>query len=367
MLRRVVKMKILALHLPAFHRIKENDEWWGKGFTEWDNVKRGKPLYKGHIQPLTPLNGDYYDLSQNGAIEKQANTAKQYGVDGFIFYHYWFKGHKLLEKPVEGFRDESNIEGFQYCLCWANETWARTWDGRNSDILIKQEYGDKSDWLEHIKYLVTFFKDKKYLYIEDRPVLYIYSTNQIPNVDAMINVWNNYLKSIGIKPIYLVEFMRAKNNFPSSKYSEGVIEFEPMYTIRYDVSILEKAKRYMCKKLNFIDYQNYDSVWAKMLRRVRTYDNKKIFKSCFVAWDNSPRKGRKNSIILKNCSPKSFGRYFLKLLNNKRPNSSNEMVVINAWNEWGEGAILEPSDQFQYQYLEEIRKSKNKYENIERL
>ena len=353
-------MKILALHLPAFHEIPENNLWWGDGFTEWDNVKKGKPLYKGHIQPLVPYDDNYYDLSNNKVLENQFNMASTYNLDGFIFYHYWFKGHKLFEKPIEDLLKNTKITN-EFCLCWANETWSRTREGKNQDILIKQEYGSELDWKEHIKYLYQFFSDPRYIKKDGRPVFFVYSVNQISNFDRMLKVWNDFLKERGLKSIFLIEFLRAKNAKPGSADSDGVIEFEPMFTIRYDLNLLEKGKRYFCKRMNLIDFQNYDKVWRKILTRKAEYGNKTIYKSCFVAWDNSPRKGRKNSIILKGSSPEKFGNYFYNLLCLKRKKCSNDFVIINAWNEWGEGAILEPSKQFGFRYLEQLSKAINKF------
>lgn len=355
-------MKVLAINLPAFHQIPENDEWWGVGFTEWDNVKKGKPLYKNHIQPQIPLNNNYYDLSNIETIKWEADLAKKYGVDGFIYYHYWFTGHKLFEKPVELLKDNPSID-IEYCLCWANETWCRTWEGSNKEVLISQNYGDEDDWLEHIKYLAEFFKDERYIKINGEPVLYIYSMNQFEKFDNMISLWNEYLHSIGMKELHLVEYIRAKNNVAACKYSKAVIEFEPLYSIRYDISFIRKCKRYLCKKFKLIDFQNYDMVWKKIISRKREYPNKIIYKSCFCSWDNSPRKGRKNSIILKGSNATKFGNYFYKLLDSKRKNASNDMVIINAWNEWGEGAMLEPTVNDEYSYLEELKKAKDNYMN----
>lgn len=354
-------MKILALHLPAFHEIPENNEWWGKGFTEWDNVKKGKPLYKGHIQPQIPLMNNYYDLSKSSVIDNQAKMARKYGVDGFVFYHYWFSGKKIFEKPVENLLNDDSIN-IDYCLCWANETWSRTWEGKNSEVLIKQDYGSEDDWIEHIKYLYAFFCDKRYIKVNGHPVLFIYSMNQYNRFNEMIKIWNDYLEKQGCKAIHLIEFMRAKNNEVACKYSKAVIEFEPLYSIRYDVSFFRKVKRYLCKVFKMIDFQNYDKIWEKIISRKRVYDNRIIYKSCFTAWDNSPRKGKKNSIIIKGAKPAKFGDYFYRLLESKRRESSNEIVIINAWNEWGEGAILEPTENDGFGYLEALKSARLKYE-----
>lgn len=349
-------LSVYALYLPAFHQIKENDEWWGEGFTEWDNVKKGKPLFNGHVQPKKPMNSNYYDLSKKKALSEQAELANRYGIDGFICYHYWFNGKKLLEKPCEIVLKNEDIN-FRFCFCWANEPWARTWDGKNHDILISQEYGNKKDWIEHIEYLLQFFKDDRYIKIDGKPVLYIYSASQIPNFDYMIETWNSYLKSKGMEEIYLVEYICTKNPNAVSKYSRAVMEFQPMYVNRFLISPILKLKRWMCKKMKRIDYGNYDYLWHKIIRNDRAYGNREVFKGAFTDWDNSPRKG-KNSMIVKGATPEKFEKYLYLLINKKRKNTQKNVIVINAWNEWGEGAILEPTEEYQYQYLEIIKKIK---------
>lgn len=349
-------LKIYALYLPAFHRIKENDEWWGEGFTEWMNVKKAKPLYKGHVQPMIPIDEKYYDLTDVKSLREQARLANEYKVDGFVAYHYWFNGKKLLEKPFEIVRDNNDID-MNYCFCWANEPWARTWDGKHNDILMPQEYGDKADWINHIEYLYTFFKDDRYIKFDERPVFYVYSPSKIPEFDKMIEAWNDFLNNKNMKPIYLVEFISTKNPKPISFYSSAVMEFEPMYINRFGVSAWIKFKRLLCKKLKIIDFGDYDYLWKKILNNNREYGDKEIFKGCFSGWDNSPRKGS-NSMIVKNCNDVTFGKNLEKLVNKKRKNSNRNVIVVNAWNEWGEGAILEPTKQFKYKYLEKIKQIK---------
>ena len=347
-------MKILSIYLPAYHQVKENDEWWGEGFTEWDNVKNATSLYKGHFQPNLPLNENYYDLSNVEDIKRQIQIAKEYKVSGFIFYHYWLDKNKmLLEKPVEIFKNKVK-EDFEYAFCWANHNWSTTWHGKESKILMKQEYGDEEEWKAHIEYFVEFFKDDRYIKIDGRPLIYIYNVSEIPRFEEMVEYWNNYLVEIGLNPVYIVEYITTRNKEVSSDKSDAVLEFEPLYTTFFDISILNKAKRFICKKLKILDFQNYDKLWNYNIKRKRTYGDKKIFKSCFCAWDNSPRKG-KNSMVVKGATPQKFEKYLRKLVNVERKNSINDYIVINAWNEWGEGAMLEPAQEFGFGYLEAIK------------
>jgi len=354
-------MKVLAIYLPAFHQVKINDDAWGKGFVEWDNVKKGVKLYKEHIQPLEPYDDYYYDLSKKEDIERQIKIANDYKVDGFLIYHYWFgNGVQALEKPAQIIRNQIK-DKIEYCFCWANHSWMTTWGVGDNKIIATQEYGDKKEWEKHIDYLIQFFKDDRYIKVDNRPMLYIYNTCKIPNFNEMIKVWNKKLRKNGLGDLYLVEYIFPNNKIPATSYSEAVMEFEPNYTTFFDIYIINKLKRFICKKMKIIDFQNYDRLWKKILKRKRTYKDKKIYKSCFVGWDNSPRKG-KRSMIVKGNTPEKFGKYFERLVNLKRENASNDFVIINAWNEWSEGAFLEPSKQFGFKYLEELKRVVEKYE-----
>lgn len=345
-------MKFLAYNLPAFHRIPENDLWWGEGFTEWDNVKKGKKLYKRHQNPLRPK--EFYDLSKKEEVIKQAVQAKKFGIDGFIYYHYWFNGKLLFEKPCEIIRD-SDID-FTYCFCWANETWSRTWDGKNNEILIKQTFGGEEDWENHIKYLITFFKDDKYIKINGRPVLFIYSASRIPYFNKMISFWNSFLNNKGFGNLYVVEAINSFNLTVFSEFTDAVTEFEPHYTLRKKINVFTKGYRFLCKKFAVNEVFGYDFVWKKMLKRNETYNGKTIFRSCFVGWDNTPRKG-KAGMIINGSSPEKFEKYLVDLINLNNRNYS-EYLIINAWNERGEGAVLEESEQYGTQYLEAVLNAK---------
>lgn len=347
------KFKILAIYLPAFHRIKENDEWWGPGFTEWDNVRNAKKYFKKHIQPIEPMDDYYYDLSRKKDIEKQIDLANKYMVDGFIFYHYWFgNDKKLFEKPAEILKDKIKAT-IGYCFCWANESWITTWHGQDPKQLMPQVYEGKEDWKKHILYFLPFFKDSRYIKINDRPILFIYKPNEIPDYENMIDYWNKILEENDMAPIYIIEYISSKNRNLYSLKSDAVVEFEPLYTTFFDITIFNKAKRFICKKLHVIDFQNYNKLWKKIINRKRTYNGKPIFRGCFSGWDNSPRK-EKNSMIVKGCTPVNFEENFRKLVHSNRKDA-NEFIVINAWNEWSEGAMLEPTKHYQYEFLEAIK------------
>lgn len=350
-------MKILALYLPAYHQVKINDDVWGEGFTEWDNVKAATPLFKGHKQPIEPINNNYYDLSKKEDIEKQICLANKYKVDGFIIYHYWFGNNmQALERPAEILRYEIQ-EKTNYCFCWANQSWFTTWHGKSSKIIVNQEYGEKEEWIKHFNYLFKFFKDDRYIKVDNKPVIYIYNMSDIKHAKEMFELWDKMLRKENFNGIYIVEFISSKNVKLSYNKSDAIVEFEPLYTTFFDVSKLNLLKRFICKKFKIIDFQDYNNLCKKIVNRKRTYNGKTIQKGFFCGWDNSARKGR-NSMIVKNSTPQNFGDNLKKLINNNRKDATNDFIIINAWNEWSEGAMLEPTEKNQYKFLEVIKKIK---------
>ena len=345
-------MKILALNLPQFHEIEENNEWWGKGFTEWTNVRKAKPLYKGHNQPMVPLEG-YYDLSNVDAVAHQHELAKKYGIYGFVYFHYWYEGRMMLEKPCEILLSHKEINA-NYCFCWANHSWTRSWDGKENQVLLEQTYGGKEDWKHHIDYLIEFFKDERYIKENNKPMLVIYNSSAIPNVNSMFNYWEEEVKKHGFDGLYLVEYISTKCTKPYITCSQAVYEDEPLFTLRFQTNVMQKIYRLFCKKNKITEYQDFDSIYKMLLQKKQTYGGREIIQGCFPAWDNSPRRGNKGAMVVKGANPVKFKRYLEILLQCTRKDVSNKYMIINAWNEWGEGAILEPSTLFGYQYLEII-------------
>lgn len=352
------RIKTIAFYLPQFHRIPENDKWWGTGFTEWTNVKKSKPLFKGHYQPRVPLANNYYDLSEISILRHQSEIAQKYYIDGFCYYHYWFNGKKLLEKPIEAMLNDKSIT-MPFCFSWANEPWTRTWDGLNKEILIDQNYGNQVDWEAHINYLIPFFKDERYIHINNHPVLLIYRTASFSEFDSMIELWNKILKGNSIKSLYIIETLNIFQTEPSCKLSSAVIEFEPSLTIGHGYSLFDRAVRKVKRDLKKgLTISDYDFIWKKILGRKKNYPNKKSYFCAFPGWDNSPRRGSKGLVIV-NFSPEKFGYYFGKLLKKSSLNN-NEFLFINAWNEWAEGAYIEPDEKYGMDFLESIKNSVKK-------
>lgn len=227
-------MKVIAFYLPQFHNIPENDEWWGDGFTEWVNVKKSKPLYEGHYQPRVPLNENYYNLLDDNVKKWQVDLAKKYGIYGFCYYHYWFSGHMLLEKPMEQMLANKEID-LPFCVCWANEPWTKAWVGDAKKVLIPQNYGREKEWREHFDYLLPFFKDERYITVDGRPLFVLYRPEIVGCLNEMLDYWNKLAKENGFENGFCfayqnIDFDLAKDK-DDSRFDLN-IEFEPLYAYR---------------------------------------------------------------------------------------------------------------------------------------
>ena len=362
-------MKIVAYYLPQFHEIPENNEWWGDGFTEWTNTKKSAPLYVNHFQPRVPYEENYYNLRDVQAIKWQINIAKRYGVDAFCFYHYWFRGRKLLHEPIESYRKLSSNK-LDYCLSWANESWTRSWDGKNRKVLIKQEYGNKNDWKNHFDYLSQFFHDENYLKIDGNPVMVIHRAGSIGNYLPMIESWRDFAREEGFKGMHIVQTLNGFDRHPLFGF-DAIIEYEPMYTIKYYIPIYRKIFRYSKAILNklflkagisnyhFFDIFDYDYIWKKILSRSAKDALLSVYPGAFVDWDNSSRRGF-NATIFKGASPNKFYSYMRKRISTAVEAGYSDLLFINAWNEWAEGTYLEPDQRYGFAYLEALNAAKNR-------
>lgn len=363
-------MKKIAFYLPQYHCIPENDEWWGKGFTEWVNVKKATPLFTGHNQPEIPLDKNYYNLLDKEVQEEQSKIALCYGLDAFCYYHYWFDGKLLLEKPMEQMLSNKNIK-IPFCISWANESWARTWDGRDSHILIKQNQNEsRESWIKHYEYLSKFFCDKRYLKNQNKPVFIIYKPQLIGKIRKFMECWDKLAQKDGFDGIYWG--YQHPSAFLDTKVIDMFdfgIEFEPLYTdteMEGKRAQLEGMRRILYafqhprwgvkkikkKILKLPSIKSYDEVWGKII--TRKPKRKNIQPGAFPAWDNTPRKG-KNGIVFWGASPDKFKRYLSKQCKRAKEIYHAEYIFINAWNEWGEGAHLEPDEKNQFGYLEALK------------
>lgn len=356
-------MKVIAMYLPQYHEVEENNEWWGNGYTEWTAVKKGVAYRKDQYQPKVPLNENYYDLSdETGSVWRwQANVANQYGVYGFSIYHYWFEnGKQLLQKPAEILLNHPEID-IHYSFCWANESWTRTWYGVQSEILMKQTYGDEKDWTKHFYYLLPFFKDPRYIRVDGRPVFHFYHSADISVFEEMIQCWNKLALQNGFPGIFVVS---ANTGFVLEERSDLVdayYNFEPGYSaihkenkierFSYGLSVVLKSffNRF-CRKKRLERVVN-GKKFIKIMFRDDLITKKPIYPCVFPQWDNSPRRLYKGTFY-KHLSPSLFREQIKKA---KQKYDGAEFIYINAWNEWGEGAYLEPDCLNKYAYLEVIK------------
>ncbi|GAB3531506.1 glycoside hydrolase family 99-like domain-containing protein [Pontibacter brevis] len=347
------KVRAIAIHLPQFHPIPENNEWWGTGFTEWTNVAKAKPLFKNHYQPHVPSDLGFYDLRLPEARQAQADLAKQYGIYGFCYYHYWFHGKRLLERPVDEIVSSGKPD-FPFMLCWANGSWTRTWDG-NDNILIEQKYSIEDDE-NHIDYLLKFFSDPHYIKVEGKPVFAICRTETMPFPDKTAQLWKQKTKEAGFPDLYLIRMEMFEAGYPAEKIGfDAAAEFQP------DWRNFPSRKRSFLTKLrlilginndpfNYHSIFNYDEIVDKMLQKKKV--DYKLFPGVTPGWDNTPRK-KKGAIIFQNSTPGVYKRWLKTVINNFQPYSGEEnFIFINAWNEWAEGNHLEPCHKWGREYLQ---------------
>lgn len=351
-------IKPLAFYLPQFHPIPQNDEWWGPGFTEWTNVAKAKPLFKGHEQPLIPADLGFYDLRLHQTRLDQAEMAKKYGVHGFIYYHYWFgKGKMILEKPMEEVL-ELKTPDFPFCICWANHSWSKIWTGDENSLLMKQEYLGQEDVEQHIAYLVPFFKDPRYIKVNGAPLLMIFDVN-IPNAKELIDAYKLEAKKYGIEDIYVM----ASNITPASKDVKAA-GFDSRVSYAYQQalsdeieqqSILSKVK-FKLKQIqhkNFpriVDYQSVSNRIVNKASDVATYP------MVVPNWDNTPRK-ENLGFILQNATPQLFKDNLNNAINylNHETELPEKFLILKSWNEWAEGNILEPDSRHGHQFLQALK------------
>ncbi len=348
-------IKIFALYLPQYHQIPENNEWWGNGFTEWTNVKKAKPLFNGHNQPRVPLDNNYYNLLEDHTFEWQIKLAKEYGIDAFCFYHYWFNGKLLLEKPLNNYLINKKLD-FPFFFSWANEPWARTWDGRDTELLMPQRYGGDPDIINHFKYVLPFFQDKRYVKIGNKPIFVLYRANSITYLEDMISIWNSLAKQNGFDGVFFIESLTIYQNDKLSNNTDACFYFEPMWS-NIQNGFIERLFMKFTAKFFAPRKRSYHTSMKRIINKEQLTSNR--YAGFFVDWDNTPRKGYKG-LVYKNTSVKVFESYFRKQII-KMKQKKCPFVFINAWNEWGEGTYLEPDTANGYSFLEAIKRCKMQY------
>lgn len=359
------KIKFLAYYLPAFHEVEENNRWYGKGFTEWDNTRNAKALFSGHYQPRIPWK--YYDLLDDDVVIEQMNMAKKNCVDGFVYYHYWFnkEGYKILEKPAERLIKIPSEKRIEFCFAWANETWRKTWNDKpgEAQLLIEQTYGEEEDWDAHFNYLLQFFQDDKYIKVENCPMLLIYRAENIPNYNKMISYLNTRAKECGFSGMHIVRMMTNRHAYNVALDCDAYVDFEPNLSLNCDLRKnltlwriknamfwkLSKYDFYASRFLNKIDYDSFYHTIEKGFTSV----NEKKYIGVFSDWDNSPRKGKRGTIFV-NSTPEKFEKHLRKARKICIDNKCR-FIFCFAWNEWGEGGYLEPDKKNREAYLSAVK------------
>lgn len=353
--------KILAIYLPQFHETEDNNLWWGKGFTDWDSVKKAEVCFEGHRAPWKPQNNNYYDLNKVDTLKWQSELASKYGIDGFCFYHYYFKnGKKELEKPAELLLHHKEIN-MPFCFNWANESWIRSWSKVNGNVwsekfeqkasdnehsvLVEQDYGNSSDWENHFNYLLPFFKDDRYICIDEKPIFIFYIPADIKCLNDMISLWRKLALNAGLKGLYLIGA-----NCNASLYE---LDASMVYEPRMAINRMNESDKAI--SLEGVRCFHYNDAWDAVLKD-KPYVGAKTYFTGITRYDDTPRRGKSGEVFI-DASPEKFGKEIQKLIK-KSMNYDNELVFINAWNEWGEGMYLEPDEANGYKFLEEVKAAK---------
>ena len=338
-------IKLIAFYLPQFHPIPENDKWWGKGFVEWTNVSKAVPQFVGHYQPHLPGELGFYDLRVPDVQKRQIELARHYGLYGFAFHYYWFNGKRLLEKPLDLFLKSDN--DFPFCVCWANENWTRRWDGQENEILIAQEHSPKSD-LRFIQDIAPILKDKRYIRINGRPLLIVYRADIIPDINQTVKLWRQYCTDNGIGDPYLVAAQTFWFKDPRKLDFDAAVEFPPhnvsMTSIRHLVEITNP------------NYQGSVAEYKEIVEQMTSLPKPdyKVFKTVFPGWDNEARKPG-SGYTFAFSTPTLYKKWLTgaaTITMQEESDPEKRLVFINAWNEWGEGAHLEPDRKYGYAYLQ---------------
>lgn len=353
-------LRALAVILPQFHPFPENDKWWGKGFTEWTNVTKATPRYKGHYQPHLPTDLGFYDLRLPETREQQANLAREYGIYGFCIHHYWFNGKHLMEKPLFGML-ESGKPDFPFMLCWANENWTRRWDGQDQEVLIKQEYSAE-DHRNHAKWLCdNVFKDSRYICVDGKPFFLFFNIHIIPDLKETIAIWRDEVKKNGFEDIYLAGVRTAQNAIPNAMEMgfDATIEWQPdWHNLSFSPGYWHRLKNKLGKGRTYRKIA-YDRVADMMMTKPKP--SNKHFDCIMPGWDNTARR-KQNAFIIDGSTPEKYKEWFEFICKNATVYSEEEnFVFINAWNEWAEGNHLEPDRKWGLEYLEKTREVLQKY------
>jgi lipopolysaccharide biosynthesis protein len=360
----------IAFHLPQFHPIPENDQWWGKGFTEWTNVVKARPRLPGHYQPHLPADLGFYDLRLPEARAAQAKLAAEYGIHGFCYYHYWFHGRELLERPVNEILSTGEPD-FPFCFCWANENWSRRWDASNDELLVEQRCSPADD-LAHIRRLIEFFLDPRYIRVDGRPLIAIYRASKLPEPSRTIDLWRREAERAGLKGLYLVRVeSHVESGDPRSMGFDAALQFEPCWPALGALRIVRRRwwHRHKLGTGEAVYRNNVICEYADLVQRALSEPSPVYPRIPCVCpgWDNTPRR-EKGAIIFLNSTPALYESWLSEVVKRQAARLSalperngltpmESLIFINAWNEWAEGNHLEPDQKWGRAYLEATRRA----------
>jgi len=359
------KVRLIAFYLPQFHPIPENDEWWGKGFTEWTNVAKATPLFRGHYQPHIPADLGFYDLRVPETRIAQAEMAREHGIEGFLYWHYWFAGKRLLERPFNEVL-KSGEPKFPFCLGWANDTWTGIWHGCPDKILIEQTYPGKKDEEAHFYTLLNAFGDERYITVDGHPVFLIYKPHMLPEPKRFIDHWKELAVKEGLKSIYFFGHAQTMQWKYEESGFDAMVPHNPGLTLHHAFDYFNSKRNFpdnVCLKLtkrkvkdfykhvfsrpDVFLYKDYIKYALPELRK--DFDE---FHCVLPNWDNSPRCGV-NAFIFHNSTPGLFKKHLREAIEQVAHREPEKRIVfIKSWNEWAEGNYLEPDQKFGKAYLQ---------------
>lgn len=344
--------RVIAFYLPQYYPTKENDEWWSKGFTEWTNVGRAKPLFKGHYQPKVPADLGYYDLRLPEIREEQAKLAKEAGIEGFCYWHYWFNGQRLLDRVFTEVVETGHPD-FPFCLCWANHSWyKKTWDpNKPNKLLIEQTYPGKDDYVAHFNEMLQAFKDERYMKINNKLIFGIYSPLDIPDFKLFKETWNKLAKENGLEGFYFWGFTYKKERIEKIlNLGYNAVVLDSMLFINDDRSIFKTIITNLRRRItgypnHAVNYSRYVDYTIK-----NTPITEVVHPSINPNFDHSPRSGNRGTILY-SSTPDKWKKLLERMIKRCKGRQDN-LIFIKAWNEWGEGNYLEPDLKFGTKYLE---------------
>jgi lipopolysaccharide biosynthesis protein len=350
----------LAFYLPQFHPIPENDAWWGPGFTEWTNVAQARPRFRGHYQPHVPADLGFYDLRLAETRRAQADLARAHGIDGFVYYHYWFDGRQVLQRPFDEVLTSGDPD-FPFALCWANENWTRAWDGEDREVLLAQSYAGNER--AHAEWLVRAFRDERYIRVDGKPLFLVYRASQLPDPLATTRVWRDVAREAGIGELFLcrVEGYPDERTDPRELGFDAGVEFAPdwmrLRSLRERVRYAAARRLLPGRSARATQVLSYDALVRRM--QAKPDPGYLRFPCVTPGWDNTPRR-REGGLALHGNTPEQYAAWVASASASAPPSPGGEsLVFVNAWNEWAEGAHLEPCRRWGHAFLEAHRSARS--------